>query len=41
MNDAHAVQIAQTIGERVDDAEGFFLREDRSSADPIEQFAAL
>ena len=41
MNDAHAMQIAQTIGERVDDPEGFFLGEDRSSTDPIEQFAAL
>ena len=41
MDDSHAMQIAQTIGQRINNTERFFLGENRSSADPIEQFAAL
>lgn len=41
MDDSHAVQIAEAVGERIDDAEGFFFGENRAAADPIEEFAAL
>ena len=41
MDNTHAMQIAQTICQWVNDAESFLFCKDRSTTDAIKQFASL
>ena len=40
VNDSDAMQVAQTVRQRVDDLERLLLREDGAAADPVEELAA-
>ena len=40
VDDSHAVEVTETVRQRVDDAERLLLRENRVAADAIEELAA-